>query len=283
MPLSSPIGNRVIIRLLLGWLAMSASATTVCAQQGNQKFDGFNLEGFTEGGQRAWVVNGATADIQGDQIKITDVDASRFGEQEVNLKAQKGTIDKTKGDILLEKDVVITAKTGEKLETESLNWEKGQDRVSTEDPVVITSDRMKATGVGLEANPGLKTAEMKKDVTVEFNIEPQKADGRIVTITSDGPMEIDQTNNLATFNKNVIAIQDNKILKADRMEIHFNPDTQKITETICIGNVVIQQEENTTYADRAVYSAAEQKLILTGKPKLIMFMEEDSNLTSFVE
>ena len=46
------------------------------AQDAGQQFEGFNLQGFTEGGEKAWDVNGDTADILGESIEIMNVDAN---------------------------------------------------------------------------------------------------------------------------------------------------------------------------------------------------------------
>jgi len=244
------------------------------AQEPRQQFEGFNLEGYTDGGERDWNVTGDTADIQGETIAITNVDANKFGDQEMNLKAQRGIVDKATGNIHLNKDVVITAKTGEQLKTDSLDWQKDADLVSTEDEVVLTGEGMQATGKGLTAKPGLRKAQLNQDVSVTMNTEPEKKEkGRKVTITSDGPMEIDQANNLAVFKDNVVAVQEDQTLKSDKMEIYIDPDTKKVNQIVCVGNVSIQQGENITYSQRAVFRPEEQKLILTGRPKLIMETE----------
>ena len=49
----------------------------------------------------------------------------------------------------------------------------------------------------------------------------------------------------------------------------------KIKELICIGNVVITQGENASYSDRAIYKAQEQRVILSGRPKIIFYTPED--------
>ena len=252
------------------------------AEEVSQKLDKFNLQGYADNGDKAWDVNGDHANIEGNNIDITNVDANRFGDQDINLKAKKGTIDKTSGKIHLEKDVVITSESGSTLKTDSLDWEKEKDLVSTDDLVVITDKGMEAVGKGLTAHPGQQTAQMHNDVTVKVNTEPEKPlDGRIVTVTCDGPMEVDQAKNMAVFNVNVVAVQSDRTLKADRMELYFDPTTKQIKQTICIGHVIIVQGENETYADKAVYDGPSQKLTLTGRPKLIMLTEGEGSIGSF--
>jgi len=271
--------RNVIFSVILN-LFILASAQFVWAQEeGSQKFHGFNLQGYTDGGDKAWDVNGTTANIKGESIEIIDVDANQYGKEDMNLKAKTGVIDKATGDIHLEKNVVITTKTRGKLTTDTLDWKKQEDIVTTQDKVFITDKGMTASGLGLEARPGLKTAKLKRAVTVNVETEPEKKNGSPVTITCDGPMEIDQNANMAVFQDNVVAVQDDKTLKADRMEVHFDPDTSQIEQTICIGNVEIVQGENVTYSQRAVYNASDKKLILSGRPKLIMVTEGDGGIS----
>jgi LPS export ABC transporter protein LptC/lipopolysaccharide transport protein LptA len=262
------------------WICFLGAAP-VFAQEGAQKFQGFNLQGFTAGGEKAWDVKGDTANINGNTIELTNVDGNRYGDQVMNLTAQKGIVDKVSGDIHLEKDVVITSERGSQLKTDTLDWHKEKDLVTTNDRVVLTDENMKATGTGLTASPGLKIAQMNKDVTVNVNAEPKKVDGQRVTITCDGPLEIDQKNSKATFNENVVAVQTDRSLKADKMEVYFDANTQKIKQLICIGHVLIQMGENSSYSDRAVYDALAETMVLTGRPKLIMITENKGGLSSF--
>jgi len=65
------------------------------------------------------------------------------------------------------------------------------------------------------------------------------------------------------------------------MEIHFDGDMSDIKKIVCIGNVEIIQGENRTYAQRALYDASQSKLILSGRPKLILLTEGENAITSF--
>jgi LPS export ABC transporter protein LptC/lipopolysaccharide transport protein LptA len=249
-------------------------STMVFAQEPEQKFQGFNLQGYDEKGEKAWNVNGDTADIVGEEILLTNVDAHSFGEQKVNLTAREGVVNQNSGKIHLEKDVVITSEDGKQLTTDTLDWNRNEDLVTTEDDIMLTDERMMATGTGMRARPGLKTARIHEDVTVRLDIEPKQMEARkTVTITSDGPMEIDQLRSLATFEDHVVAVQEDQTLKADRMEIYFDSTMNTVDQMICTGHVSIQQGENRSYAQRAVYSAKDQKLTLTGRPKLILLTE----------
>ncbi len=252
---------------------MSSAILPVQAQV-SQQFEGFNLQGYTEGGDKAWDVKGDTADILQDTIAITNVDANQYGEEDVNIKARTGVIDKQSGNIQLKKDVVITSESGTQLTTDQLDWHKEKDLVSTEERVVLTDRGLEATGQGLQAQPGLKTAKLDKDVTVKVQTEEEPdAGSEPVTITCDGSLEIDQKLNLAVFHDNVVATQTDRTLKADKMDVYFNPELKQLSRVVCVGNVVIEQGGSTTYAEKAVYDGLEQKLVLTGRPKLILATE----------
>ena len=110
---------------------------------------------------------------------------------------------------------------------------------------------------------------MTADILAEG--KDKKMDNRI-QITSDGPMEIDQATQTAVFNENVQAVEmsTQRKIKADRMEVKFNQDNRKIQEIVCNGNVELHQGMNVTYSDTLVYKADEQRMILTGKPKLFI-------------
>lgn len=247
------------------------SALPVCAQQGAQQFEGFNLQGYTDAGIKAWDVKGDTAQVEGNLVNINNVDANHYGPQSVNLTAAKGQLNKESGRVHLERDVVITAQNGGgQIKTDYLDWDKKNDIVNTDALVVITdpSQGLTATGTGLQAHPNLQTAQMQQDVTV--TVTNEKAQIQTVTITCDGPMTIDQRNHKATFNRNVVAVEAGRTLKADLMEVYFDPVTNKIKEAVCTGHVQMIQGGNVTNSEKAVYNGADQTLTLVGQPKLIM-------------
>lgn len=246
----------------------------------DQQFEGFNLKGYTDSGEDAWEVRGDTADVKGSQVIISNVDADSYGEEKVNVTASSGTIDQASGNMELKDDVVITSERGTQLLTDTLLWDKQGDMVSTEDDVLITDERVTVSGRGMKSKPGLKSAEIKKDVTVQVDTDDDELKQNMLTITSDGPMVVDQIKGVATFEDNVFARQENRTLKADKMEVYFHEKMEQITEVICIGNVEIMQGDNKTFADRAVYNAVSQKISLFGRPKLILITEGEGSVAA---
>ena len=276
----------IVFTMFFLFVAKPALALIEESDNAEQQFEGFNMQGYDDDGNKSWDLTGRTADIDGGKVHLSDVNANAYGDQNVNVTSEVGVFDQTSGDVYLEKDVIITGQDGGQLLTDSLDWSKENDLVRTDDEILITDDQFTVTGMGMEAKPGLKHATIHEDVTVRVNVEDKNAqepvgDPKTVTITCDGPVEMDQGNGMAVFNNNVFAIQEDKTLKADKMEIKFDEEMKQIDKMICIGNVEIVQGNNKTLAEKAVYDGKTQKLTLLGRPKLILVTEGDNAFTSF--
>jgi LPS export ABC transporter protein LptC/lipopolysaccharide transport protein LptA len=259
------------LALVLGFLFMSRFLAF--AEEQTQQFEGFALDGYTNNGEKSWDIKGDTAQILGNNISLTNIDANSYGKEQVNLKAERGTLDNASGSMHLKNDVVITTETGAQLKTDELDWQRQKDLVTTDKKVTLTRDEVIAEALGAIAHPNLQTAQMNEDVTVKLTPEPGKPGSQQVTITCDGPLEVDQLKQVAVFNNNVVAIQEDREVRADRMELYFDMATSQIKEMVCIGNVSIKQAGNTTYSERATYRAGEQRMTLSGRPKLILNLQ----------
>lgn len=255
-----------------------------------QKMLDFSLCGYTQKGKKSWEVKGDSADIFSDIVRLTSVNADVYGEEEnINLVGDKGTYDKTTGKMHLEDNVVIITQSGGRLTTDSLDWDRTTQKVSTEDIVNIEKQNIKAVGKGLEGEPNLKKVYLKDDVQVEIEgqgslleepnseqPDPGGANKVPTIITCSGPLEIDYDKEIATFNRNVKADQgDEGQMYADKMEAYFDFKNKKILRIRSTGNVKIVKDENTSYSDEAVYSALDKKMTLTGKPRLVIYSEEN--------
>lgn len=238
-----------------------------------QQLEGFNLNGYNDSGRKTWEVNGDKADISEDKIKVTNVDANFYGNEKANLTSKTGTINKTTGEVHLEDDVVITSERGTKMTTESLDWNRNQNLISTKDAVEITDKQGVVTGEGLTARSDLKQASINKDVkaVINTNTKGDVKNAQKVTITCDGPMTMDQQKFHAVFIDNVVALEEatGRELYADRMDVWFDDKNKKIKKVICKGNVKAVQGGNATYAEEMVYTGDDQQLIMTGRPKIV--------------
>jgi len=282
--------------------------SAICAnnqREADQTINDFNLAGFGEQGKKNWELSGKSADIFSDIVRLKDITGNLYGkEEDIKLTAQEGSFDKQQALIHLEKDVVITTSGGAKLTTNSLDWDRKNQVISTKDAVNIKKQDMVTTAEGAVGHPDLKQISLTKDVTVEINpqSEPSKeTDPKNKTvITCDGPLEIDYQKNLAVFNNNVKVEQKDAVIYSDRMDVYFKmPDKNKAGESkeatsameanmmganlekiIARGNVKIVRGENVSYSDEAIYTSSDKKIILTGKPKLVIFSTEDFNAAS---
>jgi len=268
------------IKILIPPTVIFLSVLTLARAQDSgvqQQLQGFNLNGYSNTGQKTWQVNGDKADISDDKIKITNVDADFYGKENANLTSKTGTIDKVSGQVHLQDDVVITSERGTKMTTDSLDWNRNKDLVTTQDPVKITDSQGVVTGKGLIAHPNLKQAAINRDVKAVIETNPDtvnKADeatSQKVTITCDGSMQLDQLNFHATFTDNVVAVEEStgRKLYADKMDIWFDDKNKKIKKVICKGHAKVIQGNNASYADEMVYTGEDQKLVMTGRPKII--------------
>jgi len=285
----------LVLSLVLA-LASFAWAKEQLSNESDQQISDFSLSGFGEKGRKSWDLSGKSADIFTDIIKLKDITGNLYGEKEdIKLTADKGDFDKTKGKVHLEQNVVVTTSSGAKLLTDSLDWDRKNQVVTTKDKVNIERENMVTTAYGAEGHPNLNQIKLERDVMVRLNPaaenkkkeDPQ--DGKTV-ITCDGPLQIDYDKNVATFNSNVKVDRGDLLIYSDKMDVYFNKDKNaqvqagsdgmmgtKIDKIVAHGNVKIMRGDNTPFSDEAVYTTADKKITLLGKPRLVIYSTEDLN------
>jgi len=265
-------------------------------KESDQQISEFSLGGYGQKGKKTWDIAGRSADIFDNVIKLKDVVANMYGDKEdIKLTAEKGDFDKAEGKVHVEQNVVITTSTGSKLTTDSLDWDRKKQQVSTNDVVNIVRDNMVTVAKGAIGQPDLSKVKFEKDVQV--NIDPKqepgkKSDGKNkIIIICDGPLEIDYGKNIATFKNNVKVDTQDNTMYSDIMDVYFlaadktkpaveassanmNMMGTSIDKIIARGNVKIIQGENITYAQEAQYTALDKKIVLTGRPKLVIYSTE---------
>ena len=274
-------------------------------QESDQQINDFSLSGYGDRGKKSWDISGKSADIFTEEVKLKDVDGNLYGKDEnVNLTAKTGDFNKKDGTVHLEKDVVITTSGGARLTTDSMDWDRNKQLVTTEDKVNIAKDNIFITGTGAKGEPNLKQVALNKDVTVDINPKEKTAASgddlavkEKITVTCDGQLAVDYEKNIATFNKNVKVEKADSVIYSDTMVLYFSSGKEdvkgkkdkapgvmgnnKIDKIIARGNVKIVRGENTSYSDEATYSAADKNIILSGKPKLVFYSTEDLANASF--
>lgn len=292
--------KRIIILGLIFLMAPNLYAQEQKAQgESDQQIGDFSLAGYGEKGKKNWDLSGKSADIFTEIVKLKSVVGNLYGKQEdVNLTADKGDFNKVDGKVHLEKNVVITTTSGTKLTTDSLDWDRKNQLVSTKDKVNIQRENMTTTGTGAVGQMALKQVSLEKDVTVD--LLPQAKAGKPadvkekIIITCAGPLEIDYEKNIATFNNDVKVERPDSVMTSDKMYVYFissgkgNKESQssnepdaggltgnKIDRIIAHGNVKILRGDNTSFSEEATYNALDKKITLSGRPKLIIYSSGD--------
>lgn len=275
------------------------------AQESDQQINDFSLAGYGEKGKKSWDLSGKSADIFEQVVKLKDVNGNLYGkEEDVNLTSKTGDFNKADGKIHLEKDVVITTSSGTRLTTDTLDWDRKQEKVTTPDKVNITRDNMNIQGRGAEGQMNFNKVALKKDVRVDINPDdkdkekPSAIKDKII-ITCDGPLNVDYEKNLATFHDNVKVERVDSTIYSDIMDIYFLTSKKdepkqaeendaekkdsglmgsKLDRIVARGNVKVVQGQNTSYSEEAIYTGADKKLTLTGSPRLVIFSTEGFNM-----
>jgi len=295
----------LIFLVLLAFLTFNAFARGESIRESDQQINDFSLAGFGEKGKKTWDLSAQSADIFPDIVKLKNIVGNLYTEGEnIKLTGDKGDFNKREGRVHLEENVVITTSSGAKLTTNSLDWDRKNQLVTTKDLVNIERGNILTIAQGATGEPNLSKMTLEKEVTVKINPQIQEEkpgvlDKNKIVITCDGPLEIDYEKNIATFNNNVkVDMQDAQIC-SDKMYAYFvmsDTDTQgtsktdqatnammgnKIEKIIARGNVRIIRGENISYSDEATYTATNKKIVLTGSPRLIIYSTQgDFNASS---
>jgi LPS export ABC transporter protein LptC len=258
----------VLILFLPGLLCFSAES--------QQKIKDFYLSNFKENGTRDWEVKGKEAVIYDSYVDINEMKANCFLEGDtVVITSDQARLNKKNMDVYLKDNVHIENQEGIELFSDSLDWQREKNHIKTDDWVKASKDTLQITGEGLSADTQLKKADFKKDVEVTFS-DPETKD--VTTAICSGPLEIEYAKGKAVFNKDVVVTHAQGKLFSDKATLFFDAKEKRIIKIISEGNVKIERENNITFAERAIYFAQEQKLILEGTPRLIYYTKEGNEL-----
>ncbi|MFA5114561.1 MAG: LPS export ABC transporter periplasmic protein LptC [Candidatus Omnitrophota bacterium] len=281
------------------------------ALESAQQINEFSLAGYGEKGKKTWDLSAHSADIFDNIVKLKEITGNLYGDSEdIALSARKGDFDKVNSRVHLEDEVVITSSGGARLTTDSLDWDRKKQVVSTKELVNIEKGNMVTSGRGATGNTDLKRVNLNEDVKVEITQEEKapspsdkKVGGEKITITCDGALEVDYEKNVAVFNKNVKVVRHDLEIDSDTMEVYFIPSRKdaeggfsgtgekaagagdmsaaamgnSIDRIIARGNVRIVRGDNVSYSDEAMYSSLDKKITLLGKPRLIIYSAEELN------
>ena len=268
---------RVVMGVLVLVILPVLFLANVCQAEIEQTIDEFTLSGFEQKGKLAWEINGRAADIFSEQIKLNDFSGIFYGQEKINIDADRGDFNRAENKVHLEDNVVITTESGARITTDYLDWDKETSLLTTEAPVDIYKDNIVTTGIGIKGRTDLQQIDLKQDVRLQVN-DPQHK----IVVTCDGPLSIDYAANIAVFYNNVAADDGESQMYSDLMEVYFQTSglgadkkifagkNSKIDRIIAKGNVKIVREGNSSFSDEAIYNTDNKTIVLTGRPQLVI-------------
>jgi len=266
--------NKVIILIVI--FSFSFFNAQVYPQQ---RIKDFYLSNLKEDGLRDWELRGEEAMIHEKYVDIDTMNANYYLKDDVILiTSDTARLDKTNLDIYLKDNVHVSNKEGATLVTDSLNWQRDNNIIETQDVVKTNRDSMQIIAKGLVADTELKKAEFRQDV--EVTLPDQETNGA-VKITCSGPLVIEYNLGKAVFNDNVIAIHPQGKMFSDKATLFFNAETKEIIKIVSEGNVKIVRDRNISYAEKATYSQRDQILTLEGRPQIIYYPEDGESSDLF--
>ncbi len=273
-------------------LAREMASMSEMKEELEQKILTFDLVNYTEDGTKKWQLNGGSADILAKIVNLLDINMETYEDPKIHLTALKGSYDRSSKEISLYEDVEVETSDGAKLFTDYLKWHEKTDTITTDRPIRIVRSDMIADGVGAKAFPQMKKIILNEDVTVklatnvmkgmdlditankEIKETPQDEPGNAI-ITCDGSLDIDYENNLAIFNENVLVKDQKGEIHSDKMEAFLDPVTKDIIKVVAEGEVKVVRGDDSTYSQKAIYTTADQKIVLMGRPRIYIHSTED--------
>jgi lipopolysaccharide export system protein LptA len=145
------------------------------------------------------------------------------------------------------------------------------EAASRESAPVVASLRRDETAV--EPPAGTVEKERRKDRAEKKDRKDREgplsspfASSKPVKITSES-LEADNKKNTVTFKGNVVAKQGNIVITADTMTVDYEKEGG-IKTVQASGNVKMSQEERVATGTRIIFYNPEQKIVMTGNPKI---------------
>ncbi|MCX5699512.1 MAG: LPS export ABC transporter periplasmic protein LptC [Candidatus Omnitrophica bacterium] len=264
-------------------------------KESDQQIGDFSLSGFGDKGKKSWDLAGKSADIFSEVVKLKKVVGNNYAQNDtINLTADNGDFNKQSGLVHLQDNVVITTSSGSKLTTDTLDWDRKQQMVSTLDKVNLARQDMNLSGQGAQGQTALKQIKLDKDVRLDIQARDLQVNKKEkIVIVCDGPLDVDYEKNVAIFNNNVKVEKSDLTIYSDKMQVYFTPKQQdntsvqgpavissSVNKIVALGNVRIIRGENISYSQEAIYTALDKKITLTGKPQIIIYQRENIDAAS---
>lgn len=242
----------------------------------------FSFSKYTTAGDKEIEIEGDSADVFTRNVVLKNVIAKAYAEESpVTITADMGDIDKATSKVRLEKNVVATTENGTRLLTEALDIFPSKKMLDTSVQAEVKRDNINIEGMGAQGDSRLKKVRFKKNVTVVVK-NPESESKTPTVITCDGPLVVNYDENIARFNKNVVAEDERGKIQADTMDVYYNKDTRRVSKIVAVGNVVIDNPDgNQTFSDNVIYLAEEGRIILGGDAEALYVEGGKSLVTDF--
>ena len=260
--------------VLIAFLSVLFFGLFFCAGgYAQQKIEDFYLSNYKEGGDKEWEVKGEEAVVSDKYVEINDMNAKYFNKDDIiDIKADRAKLNKKNMDAYLNKNVYIKSEKGIEIGTDALNWEQSKNRVSTDTTVEVKKENsFKVKAKGVDADTKLNNVRFKKEVKVDLFSKDN-----VININCDGPLEIDYREGKAVFNNNVVVDNVQGKMIANKATVYFDAKNSQVEKVVAEGDVKVVRDDNVTFAEKAVYSQKEQKIILEGRPRLVIFPKGES-------
>ena len=261
-----------IMKYKLILLFITLSSAGVCSLYAQEHIKDFHISNYNEDGSPDWVVKGREATVHDTHVDIEDMEAKYYSKDDtIDIESDTAKMDKKKMDVYLKDNVKIASKDGVTLETDSLDWQRTDNKINTKDWVEVKKDDFQLKAKGLDGDTQFKDVDFKENIQMQIPNE----DGKDFTIiTCKGPLEIEYKAGKAVFNDEVIVESTEGKMYSDKTTVFFNLDEKKMEKMVAEGNVKIMRGENITFAKKATYFGEDGKIVLEGQPRLIYFPEK---------
>jgi len=190
----------------------------------------FRLEGLTKEGKDQWYLEGKFAKVVGSDVIIRDIKGEGSkGDIEAVLIADGGVYNKETGVTELKGNVLIATSDNGRISMDYARWDTSKEEITTDSDVKIEHSGITLDGTGAIVKPNQEWAELTK------NIKAIDSTKRI--ITCEGPLQVNYKKRVAIFNNNVVIVDPEGKICAEKLIAYFNPDTREIERLEWIGDV----------------------------------------------
>lgn len=108
---------------------------------------------------------------EGKRVEMEPVELIAYDEEEkmlLKLRAKRGELDLNTNNVLVEGEVVIISAEGVELATERLEWLAKEEKLVTDEEIVMSKGNILIKGRGLEVSKEMEKIEIKENVRIEI-------------------------------------------------------------------------------------------------------------------